>query len=144
MVCNAIRHVSVPNLKLCGSMKTELWAKEVGESSVMLCGNISWWAFFSCFLTVLLCIKIISIGLKLNRPCCNIGYCYNPYNPYNPEGTILYESTYPHKDIEFYAPKEEAKLLKHFQFIVVFCHSKGFQRVRSVLKNSVAHKVTRA
>ena len=35
MVCKTIHCVSVPNLKLFGPMKTELWAKEVGEFSIM-------------------------------------------------------------------------------------------------------------
>ena len=34
--------VSVPNLKLFGSIKTELLAKEVGESSIMLYGKMGW------------------------------------------------------------------------------------------------------
>ena len=33
--CKTIEHVSVPNLKLFGPMKTKLWAKEVGELSIM-------------------------------------------------------------------------------------------------------------
>ena len=37
--------VCVPNLKLFGSTKTELWAKELGEFSIILYGEIGWWAF---------------------------------------------------------------------------------------------------
>ena len=25
------------------------------------------------------CVKIISVGLKLNRPCCNIGCCFTGF-----------------------------------------------------------------
>ena len=32
-----LQHVSAPSLNVFGPMKTELWAKEVGEFSVMLC-----------------------------------------------------------------------------------------------------------
>ena len=46
MAYKTILLVSVPNLKLFGSMKTELWAKEVREFSVMLYGKMGWWAFF--------------------------------------------------------------------------------------------------
>ena len=28
------------------------------------------------FLNFLSCVKITSVGLKLDRPCCTIGYCY--------------------------------------------------------------------
>ena len=35
MACKTIQRVSVPNLKLFGPMETELWAKEVGEFSIM-------------------------------------------------------------------------------------------------------------
>ena len=35
-----IQRVSVPNLRLFGSMKTELWAKEAGEFSIMLYGKM--------------------------------------------------------------------------------------------------------
>ena len=31
----------------------------------------------SCFKTFLSCVKITSVGLKLDRPHCTIGYCYN-------------------------------------------------------------------
>ena len=31
MVYKTIQHVSVPNLKFFGPIKTELWAKEVGD-----------------------------------------------------------------------------------------------------------------
>ena len=37
-----IQRVPVPNLKLFGPMKTELWAKEVTEFSVMLYGKMNW------------------------------------------------------------------------------------------------------
>ena len=39
MVYKIIKCVSVPNLKLFGSTKTVLWAKEVGELSIMLFGK---------------------------------------------------------------------------------------------------------
>ena len=42
MACKTIL-VSVPNLKLFGSMKTELWAEEVGEFSIMLYGKMGWY-----------------------------------------------------------------------------------------------------
>ena len=32
--------VSVPNLKLFGPTKTDLWAKEIGEISIMLYGKM--------------------------------------------------------------------------------------------------------
>ena len=35
MACNTKQRVWVPNLKLLGPVKTELWVKEVGELSVM-------------------------------------------------------------------------------------------------------------
>ena len=38
--------VFIPNRKLFGQMKTELWSNKVGEFSVMLYGRMSWWAFF--------------------------------------------------------------------------------------------------
>ena len=41
-----IQRVSVPNLKLFGPMITELWAKKVGEFSIMLYGKMGWWALF--------------------------------------------------------------------------------------------------
>ena len=41
-----IQQVPVPNLKLFGPMKTELWTKEVEEFSNMLYGKMGWWAFF--------------------------------------------------------------------------------------------------
>ena len=44
MACKTMQHVSVPNLKLCGKMKTELWTKEVWEFSVMLYAKRGWWA----------------------------------------------------------------------------------------------------
>ena len=34
--------VSVPNLKLFRSIKTELWAKEVGEVFIILYGKMGW------------------------------------------------------------------------------------------------------
>ena len=34
------------NFELFGSMKTELWAKEVGQFSIMLRGKMAWRAFF--------------------------------------------------------------------------------------------------
>ena len=37
-----IQCVCVPNLKLFGSTKTELWAKEVGEFSIMLYEKMGW------------------------------------------------------------------------------------------------------
>ena len=46
MGCKIIQHISVPNLKLFGQTKTELWAKEVGELSIKLYGKMGWWAFF--------------------------------------------------------------------------------------------------
>ena len=46
MACKTIQHVSVPNLKLFGTIKTELWAKEVWEFSITLYGKMGWWAFF--------------------------------------------------------------------------------------------------
>ena len=47
MAYKTIQRVSVPNLKLFGSMKTELRAKEVGEFSIMSYGKVGWWASFS-------------------------------------------------------------------------------------------------
>ena len=41
IVHKTIQHVSVPNLNLLGPKKPELWAKEVGEFSVMLYGKMS-------------------------------------------------------------------------------------------------------
>ena len=35
MVCKTVQRVSVPNLKLFGPIKTELWTKEVGTFSIM-------------------------------------------------------------------------------------------------------------
>ena len=40
------QRVSVPNLKLFGQVKTELWAKYVGGFPIMSHGQIGWWAFF--------------------------------------------------------------------------------------------------
>ena len=37
-----IQHVSAPNLKLFGPMKTELWAKEVRGFFIMLWGKMDW------------------------------------------------------------------------------------------------------
>ena len=42
MACKTIR-VFLPNLKLFGSMKTELWAEEVGQFSIMLYGKMGWY-----------------------------------------------------------------------------------------------------
>ena len=42
MVYKTMQRVSVPNLKLFGPMKTEIWAKEVGEFSITLYGKIGW------------------------------------------------------------------------------------------------------
>ena len=39
MVYKTIQGVSIPNLKLFGPVKAELWAKEVGEFSIMLWVN---------------------------------------------------------------------------------------------------------
>ena len=39
MAYNTIQCVFVPNTKLFGSIKTELWAKEVGKFSIMLYEN---------------------------------------------------------------------------------------------------------
>ena len=39
MAYETTQRVSVPNLKLFGPMKTNLWAKEVGEFSIMLHGE---------------------------------------------------------------------------------------------------------
>ena len=39
MADKTIQHVSVPNLKLYMSMKTELSVKEVGEFSIILCSK---------------------------------------------------------------------------------------------------------
>ena len=44
MACKTIQLVYVPNLKLFGPMKTELWVKEVGEFSIMLYGKMGRWA----------------------------------------------------------------------------------------------------
>ena len=41
-----IQRVSVPNLKLLGSTKTELWAKKVGDFSILSYGEMGWWARF--------------------------------------------------------------------------------------------------
>ena len=43
-----IQHISVPSLKLLGSTKTELWAKEFEEFSVMLHGKMGWWTEHGC------------------------------------------------------------------------------------------------
>ena len=43
MAYKTIPHVSVPNLKLFGSMEMELWAKEVEEFSITLYGKMDWW-----------------------------------------------------------------------------------------------------
>ena len=42
MAYKTIQRVSVPNLKLFVSIKTELWAKKVEEFSVMLDGKMGW------------------------------------------------------------------------------------------------------
>ena len=42
MTFKTIQHVSVPNLKLFGPMKTELQVKEVGEFSITLYGKMGW------------------------------------------------------------------------------------------------------
>ena len=44
-------HVSVQNLKSFGPSKTELWVKEGGEFSVMLCGEFSKFGEVSNFLS---------------------------------------------------------------------------------------------
>ena len=59
-VCKTMQRVFVPNLKLFGPTKTELWAKEVGEFSIILYGKRGWWAFF-CPLTSLLQYKCMEI-----------------------------------------------------------------------------------
>ena len=40
-----IKRVPVSNLKLFETIKTEFWAEEVREFSIMLYGEIGWWAF---------------------------------------------------------------------------------------------------
>ena len=42
MAYKTIKRVSVPNLKSFGPTKTELQAKEVGGTSVMLYGKMNW------------------------------------------------------------------------------------------------------
>ena len=42
MAYKTIQRVSVPNMKLFESTKTKLWAKEVGEFSIMLYGKMGW------------------------------------------------------------------------------------------------------
>ena len=42
MVYETIKRVSVPNLKSFGQTKTEVWAKEVGELSIMLYEKMDW------------------------------------------------------------------------------------------------------
>ena len=37
-----MQRVSVPNLKLFGPMKTEIWAKEAREFSITLYGKMGW------------------------------------------------------------------------------------------------------
>ena len=45
MVYKTMQYVSVPNSKLFGQMKTEIWAKEVREFSInMLYGKMGWQA----------------------------------------------------------------------------------------------------
>ena len=44
LACKTIQRISVPNLKLFGPSKTELWAKEGGKFSIMLHGKMGWWA----------------------------------------------------------------------------------------------------
>ena len=39
MAYKTVPRVTVPNLKLFGKIKTELWAKEFGEFSLMLSGE---------------------------------------------------------------------------------------------------------
>ena len=46
MACKTIQCVFVPNLKLFGSIKTELWAKEVEKISITLYGKMGRWTFF--------------------------------------------------------------------------------------------------
>ena len=46
MAYKTIQRVSVPNLKLFGSLKTVLWAKEVGEFFIMLYRKMGWWGLF--------------------------------------------------------------------------------------------------
>ena len=42
MVYKTMQCVSVPNLKLFEPMKTEIWAKEIGEFSITLYGKMGW------------------------------------------------------------------------------------------------------
>ena len=60
MACTTLQRVSVPNLNLFGQTKTEYWAREVGEFSIMLYLNMEWWASF-CQPTWLLQYKRIEI-----------------------------------------------------------------------------------
>ena len=39
---DVIQSVCLPNFKLFGSMKTEVWTKEVGELSITLYGKMGW------------------------------------------------------------------------------------------------------
>ena len=76
MANKTIQPVSVPNLKSFGPMKTDSWAKEVGEVSIMLYGKIGSQALFCLVAAILMygdflnlnslnsCIYW-SIGLKL-------------------------------------------------------------------------------
>ena len=42
MACKTTQRVSVPNLKLFGSMKTELCTQEILEFCIMFCGKMGW------------------------------------------------------------------------------------------------------
>ena len=46
MAYKTIQRVFVPNLKLFRPINTELWAREVGDFSIMLHGEKDWKAFF--------------------------------------------------------------------------------------------------
>ena len=46
MANKTIQPVSVPNLKSFGPIKTDLWAKEVEEVSIMIYGKMGWQAVF--------------------------------------------------------------------------------------------------
>ena len=63
MACKTIQCVSVPNLKVFGSIKTEFWAKEVEEFSIMLYGK--WTGGILSLLTWLP--QYISIEIFLTR-----------------------------------------------------------------------------
>ena len=76
MAYKTIQRVSVLDLTLFGSMKTELWTKEVGNFSITLYEKMGWWAF-SCPSTWLPQYKRIEIFSTLNAYNSCIYWCIN-------------------------------------------------------------------